>query len=388
MTIWYGLRSTMIRSRVDYLSVLKRSNGSNLYLINEADISKLPPSHIPVQVTLEYQDVVDIPILCQELKGKINEFLVAPGTAVSIVDDVRSDVIETFENLGGKCIFTATFSDGNPITTDIETVEKLQEFINDLEDPPEDQHQSSCILYNEAPVLTLPIPIKVSLLLAEYIAKNCYIFASIFNQWLLPYANRIGYRCISVDTEISTVILPYWDEDDILNYNEILLLLFNEDLNTISTQLNWSPGYIQLSDGKWYSLFPRVREELDLNYDLSISSSNIEEWKLKNLQRVSNQIQQGLLPFNKKYPDVRYDDGNKRISIVEVDGIFSVTLLPDNYMIGLYPNTIERKRLEDTFIELWNAGEMLTNYGHFLYLNSYDPIDNNNVVFIGRNLKL
>lgn len=376
MTIWYGFRSTMTRSGVEYISELKKPNGSNMYVIKDEDIEKLPPSHVPVRLILKYRDVIDIPNIAEELKGKVNEYLVAPGSFVNIVDDFKTEIIsygELYEdNIGGECAYTASYADGSSITSDEYIVQQLQATVDELQTPIKDEPTNPCILYDEAPMITLPIPIKVNLLQSEYIAKNCYIFSSIYNKWLLPYANRIGYRCHNDTKETSVVILPYWDAEDIVNYSSILLDLGEMNL---TPQKEWSHGYIKLSDGLWYKLLPKIVSELK-EYTLQVSIPKIQ-WKAQNLQRVTKEISEGLLPFEEKYPDVTYDDGDKRISVVKIDNMYAINLLPDNYMLGLYPDSLDRDRLREEYINLWNSGSFLTNPGHVSYINSYDPIDYN-----------
>lgn len=376
MTIWYGFRSTMYRSGVNYKGVLTRPNGSNVYLIENDDISKLPQSHVPINIKLKYEDIIDIPVLSEILKNKINDYLTAPGSLSKIVEDVRTELSEDI------CIFTPVYNDNTPITVPIEI---LNEIIEEIDyEPVEDELNSSCILYNEAPVITLPIPIKVDLIMTEYYAKCCYIYATIYNQWLLPYANRIGWRNIQDDVETSTVILPYWDDDDILLYNELLL----DSINLQQSSNSWSFGYIQLSNGIWYSLPDKIKSELDIDYNLSYTfpSENIyNNWKISNLKRVETQIREGLLPFHQKYPEIRYNDGDKRINIVKVDSFYSVGILPDNYLLGIYDIKTDYEKIKSVYTELWNSGAVLTNYGHYSYINSYDNIDESNVNYELRN---
>jgi hypothetical protein len=208
------------------------------------------------------------------------------------------------------------------------------------------------------------------------------------NIWLLPYASRVGHRFVD---GVGHAILPYWTQDDLDNYVRVI-----EKLSPLPmAESEWLPGHIKLSDDNWYPLdtnrYPDMLEYISppnlnpsiitwggVKYDTSeVLSSKIPkvDYRLLNMARAAYGDSVGLVPFDKKYPEASYDDGHKRISVKETEVGIAVSLEPDQYLLELYPSDSDVKLITSFYINLWNDGQLLTNYGHYFYLDHNSTIE-------------
>jgi hypothetical protein len=373
METWYGYRSTLNRSGVIALNIQERANGSNVYLISNEDIEKLPPSHVALEFTPppyygEHHNVSDF------LIGKIDRFLTAPGSAVSIVHDIVK--------IGD--IYYPIYLDGSKITIPIE---KRRQFLSNFNELPEVVSPGDNVthtLFDEAMYGTLPIPYVVNDVEADFVAKVSYVYAAGSNQWLKPYADRVGYK---LDTKQGFVIVPFWSQLDLETYMEYI-----QDETILKGLRNprdkWHPGHILSIDGNWYPL-PTDRYITEPSDDWQTVSwkgqkydvSEIRKMKvptvdhrLINLSKSSIGNYLGLLPFEKKYPTVKLSDGVDMIDISQTDIGIIVTVRIIDHIIGHFPPESNVALIEDLYIKLWNDGQILNNMGNYHYLDSFSTI--------------
>ena len=397
---WYGYRSVILRSNVHFIAQYLRPTGSNMYMIKKTDLTKLPPSHVLLTIRYATERLEDIAVITENMKERINEFLTARGSFVQVVDDILYD---------GNNTYTAVFDDGTPITLPVESLTQLRatiEAVSNVNGEVISEGKSPCSVFNEAPIVRLSVPtdVKGNLVLLEYIAKCAFIFAASSNQWLKPYANRIGWKSVdSIGRSIASIIVPYFDDNDIGLYEDFL----EETVELPKSIGAWKEGHLRLSDNRWYPMHPSILEFVDANIRPPIAYStvifknrgetseyNVQEligktapeydWRLLNLARVWNEVCDGLLPFKEWYPVVHYTDAVERISVWESEMGKAVVLNPGNYMLGLFPPTSDSGMLEKEFREYWEDGYVLTNHGHFAYKDAYTAIDEMDIVFIGR----
>lgn len=399
--VWYGYRSVILRSKVPFIAKQVRPTGSNMYMIQGGDIKHLPPSHVPITIKYQEKRLEDIAIITSNLIGRVNEFLIARGSVISVVDDMLYD---------GNVTYTAIFADGSPITIALNVLNQLRSTIESSPDASylgdDNEDKTPHNVFNEAPITMIPVKtdVKGNKLWLEYIAKNAYIFVVSNNQWLKPYANRVGWKSVdSIGRNISSISVPYFDENDVGLYEDFLLDYSDHPFPKSTNK--WKKGHLRLSDGKWYPYHPLIIEYIDVDivlpsnkkivsfmdaeYELSelVGKTTPEyDWRLLNLSRVWVNVCDGLLPFKTWYPIVTYDDASERITILESDMGKAVVLNPGNYMIGLFPPKTKTTSLEKIFRDYWKLGYMLTNHGHFAYEDAYSAIDEMDIVFIGRNV--
>lgn len=388
--VWYGYRSVLLRSEVQYIAKFTRPNGSNMYMVRSSEVNRLPPSHVPITIRFQEESIEDVETIAMNIQGRVNEYLTARGSVMNIVDDVIHD---------GEITYTAVYLDGGPVTMEEGALNRLRAAIetlpNAIENPlPSTPHA----VFDEVPIVSLSIDVSGGLLTVEYIAKNAFIYAAAHNQWLKPYANRIGWKSVdSLGRSISRILVPAWDEHDEDMYSEMLSEL---PVNFVlpKVQARWSRGCIRLSDRRWYPLVDSVMryvEDVRLPTDdrtvifmdkkfpreetLSKTIPYVD-WRLLDLCRVWKECCDGLLPFDVMYPTVTYDDADERITFVDTGSGIAVVLNPGNYMLGLYPtdNGLDR------FKRWWREGYVLTHHGHYVYENAYEPIDEMDIVFVGR----
>jgi hypothetical protein len=387
MKTWYGYRSTLNRSGVKALHTQEKANGSNAYLVSDEDIDELPPSHVALEFVPPpyYGDHHDV---SSKLTSKIDMFLTAPGSAVSIVDDIVK--------IGD--IYYPIYLDGSKITVPIETRRKFLANFNELPDIISPGQNVTHTLFDEAMYGTLPMPYVENDLEADFVSKVAYVYAAASNQWLKPYADRVGYK---LDTRQAFAIVPFWSQLDLETYMEYL-----QDGSILEGLRNprdkWYPGHILLIDGNWYPL-PTDEYITEPSDDWQTISWNGQKYdasqirqmrvpaadhRLINLARASMGNYLGLLPFEKKYPTIKLSDGDDMIDVSEGDIGVVVTVRSIDHIIAHFPPGSDIVLIKEVYIKLWNDGQILNSMGNYHYLDVFSTITNEMIRRLDESLSL
>lgn len=383
MEIWYGFRSTFNRSGVRCINSENKRNGSNLYYIDPKDLLKLPPSHVPISVSLPQFENVDE--IAENLEDVFNTFLLGPGSVENIVHRVIYHNNEYYP----------VYQDGSYITVpEIEKrnfVSRFEELYNKQVLPSPSSNLNS-LFFREAPIERIPIA-SSDQLYVDYVSKTAFIYAAYHNSWLIPFSSRVGFN-ISMGS--SHAILPYWSTEDINRYLEVV----NTTMRIPSGHSEWTSSSIKLINGYWYRLpveqFPMFGDlvsppnknpeyivfngmEYKTSEVLKVDIPKVD-YRLKNLAQTAYGDSLGLVPFDRKYPEARYDDGERRISVKETDLGILVSVEPEQILLYIYPPEASAKLLRSFYIKLWNDGQLLTNYGNYEYMDYQTVLDKSMVV--------
>lgn len=372
--------------KIDHV-VRRKPNGSNTYYITlnsshaenvEMLIASLPPSHPTAILKLIDSQISNfLPLtspkdISKYIKEKTNRFF--GGEIVYIV---------SYEFTKGYHVYTLRYSDRSVVTLPSEDWDRLK---TDLLAPfsqslPSPQLDASKIL-DEPEIVSFYISFPANSLVLEMVAKILYIYSAQRNEWLRPYASRIGWS-----EEFKCVNLPIWSEKD---FDFIIGMVEGGYFNSHIVK---NSNGIRLSDGERYILkdvqIPHEEGSWDHHDEsiviykgkkyfvdnLSFDGLSVQEHnELENLIKVSKELVDGLLPFSIPYPTSKLDDGNKRIKVEKDELGIVVSIEPDEYIVANYSEDEDISMLKEKYEKLWNEGVFLTNLGHATYTDSYSPI--------------
>lgn len=203
---------------------------------------------------------------------------------------------------------------------------------------------------------------------AEYYAKVGFIKACVGNQWLMPYANRLGWR---YDDGIAIITVPYWNESDLNEWDDIKYTgssknngfymsdgkkyPYPDDISLSNTNVMIEKTNMTVVDGVTFD----VNEVLKLSYPQT-------NRKQQSVAKVAKEIREGLIPFDPPYPIVQLKDGHHRITGNVVDGSALIYIVPNNTIVGYHDGRLLSKAIK-LYQQMWNNGELLNDYGHYLY---------------------
>lgn len=238
---------------------------------------------------------------------------------------------------------------------------------------------------NEPNISILAFPWLKSEIEAEYVCKAGFIEACLNNQWLIPYANRLGWRFVNGN---ASIIIPHWKDEDLSAWNNI-------KYTKPSTN-----GFL-MSNGKRYPYPPNIKIEIPNVIDKGNGLLKLEneEFKVddalfleypqtnrnqKNVVRILKEIKEGLIPFNPPYPITTLKDADLRVKANLMVDLTLIYLEPNKIIIGKH--SVENYEKALTFYKnLWERGELLTEFGHVNYTDSYTELDERSIILL--NLK-
>lgn len=215
---------------------------------------------------------------------------------------------------------------------------------------------------------------------AEYYAKAGFIEACVNNQWLMPYAHRLGWR---YDDGIAIITVPYWSNNDLSAWDDI-------------TYTGPSKQGFYMSDGRKYPYPPDIALSnsniisgdmavvdgvtFDVNEVLNLSYPQTNR-KQQSVAKVAKEIREGLLPFDPPYPVVQLKDGKHRIAGKIVDGSAVIYIVPNNTIIGYHNGTMLTRALK-FYQRMWNEGELLNDYGHYFYEDTGEFVEKDGLPYV------
>lgn len=398
MYIYYGYESMV--KLVTHQPILKisRPNGSNCYYYADdlaAELeAKLPKSHVPLLVPeafnrhtigSEGMTTPNVAEFSHQLKDILNFLISPPGSMDRLIHQI------TYEN----GFYGAVYLDGRPVTLSERQLNiilnKLKSYLDKkvVFDDEFVRINESCFLYDEPIVITLPVSSfnqDHPDLHLEYLARIAFIKLATFNQWLKPYAHRVSFKRVG---ESGSIMLPVWGDGDIeMAYDLIDTPLpppLSESINT---------DVIILYDDKRYPLpdilktgytLPAPDDKIDYRgerWDLNqVRMSRIPDvdWRLHNLAKIADVAPFGYVPFAKLYPEHLFapDSADRRIKVYEDAAGVVVTLEPEGIILGSYsakqPGT--KDFVTAVYKYLWQNGYLLTNYGHYMYVDDLVTLD-------------
>lgn len=397
--IWYGYEFSF--SQIKPVAVKKHPNGSNAYYFDPRtedekeklrDFIRVNKSHSIVR--FEYTDFelsTRTPYeLTPLLVEKVNRVIMGPHSSQTLIEDMAYH-LDTEKMIH---TFTAVYPDGDPVTVPKNILLQILDTEGaeggGTEGAGGDTNSDEInIFYDEALIASLSIPFKVSDIEAEFVAKSLFVFNAYYNQFLRPYANRIGWKSVN---GIGTVNLPLWTSEDMDSYSDNLADDFFDLDNLLVLGTPNRPGSIKLSDGKWYLLpeevpfdegatIPTSKDKFTYNGKEYFSSGIIYQVDTENnlytksISRVNLELSEGLLPFENYYPEIYYPDADDRISVIKDEAGIAVYTNPDKYILGTYSSDVSLDKIKSRYSDLWSRGSFLTNGGHANYKDSMSPID-------------
>lgn len=397
MYIYYGYES-MVAGQ-PYTLKISRPNGSNCYYFPDTMVNtegeleiKLPKSHVPILVpgTFNTRTMGEGPMkfsnveeFSEQLKDILNYLISPPGSTDRLIHQI------TFE----KDFYGAVYMDGRPVTISERqlniVLSKLPAYLGKeiIFDDDYVRINESCLLYDEPVVITLPVSDfnresdLSSELHLEYLAHIAFIKLATFNQWLKPYAHRVFYKKVGSS---GSIMLPVWGDGDIEMAYDLIDTPLPEPVDT-------DIDVVVLLDDKHYPLPESLRTGYRLPTDSStITFNNVTwdtaqvlpskipdvDWRLANMAKVIDFAPYGYVPFKDIYPQHLFsaDSALKRMKIYEDEAGVVATLEPNGFILGSYPKG-NKVLVTNVYNYLWQQGYLLTNYGHYMYVDDLVPLD-------------
>ena len=381
--MWYSGRNKPKNT----ISTVFMPNGAHWYLLNKKS-KKLTNSYKPLS----------FPILREE--NEMNELIKRLNIELTSPDSTEKPVFSLIINDKGE--LTPVAKNKFPLTAPSDS-NRWNEFKSKNFTQPDDKNVIKLTNYNfstdfsqkpiispyfqnEPNVITLAFPWLKSEIEAEYICKAGFIEACLDNQWLIPYANRLSWRFVNGN---ASIIVPYWRDEDISAWSNIKY--------KGPTKTN---GFL-MSDKKRYPYPPNIKIEIPnvINKGNGVIKLDNEEFNLndalyleypktnrkqKNVAKILKEIKEGLIPFNPPYPITNLKDADLRIKANIMVDLTLIYLEPNKIILGRHSVENYDKALS-FYKKLWNNGELLNEYGHVNYLNSFSELDERSIVFL--NLK-
>lgn len=361
---------------------IEMPNGSNWYILEGSKIPSNPskPLGFPLLESEEQR---------KELLKAINTELTSP----------QSEINPAVHLIMKNNLLVPVNNRGYPISGR-EHSRRWGRFVDELYNPPDNKGKRSIKKLKPLPkpsvtpfsmgeplTTSISIPSANNEIEAEYYAKAGFIEACINNQWLIPFVNRLGWR---YHNGVATITVPFWKNDDLYAWDNIEyenplppksrekgFLLSNgdrypypndiavENTNVLSTNPN-----IGIVDGVEFNL----NDVIHMNYPKT-------NRKQRTIAKIAKEIREGLIPFDPPYPIVDLDDADERIDGMIIGGIAVIYIKPNELIIGKHNPPLLSKAL-GKYKQLWNDGELLNDYGHATYTDSYSIIDERGVVFL------
>lgn len=285
---------------------------------------------------------------------------------------------------------------GYPITGRLNS-KRWGKFVDDHYNPPSSDGKRTLKKVKRLPrpkvdFLSLGEPLSTSIAIpqanneieAEYFAKAGFIEACVNNQWLLPYANRLGWRC---HNGVSIITVPFWKQEDLNAWDTIeyegptkhkVGFLMSDGLRYPY------PKNIAIENPNVLTTNPKIGTIDGIDFDLDeVQYLHYPKTnrKQRSVSKIAQQIREGLIPFDPPYPIVELDDAEQRIKGEIIGGVAVIFIQPNQLIIGSHNPPLLERALKK-YRKLWNEGELLNDYGHATYTDSYSKIDQKGVEFL------
>jgi hypothetical protein len=366
--IWYGYHSIITKNIENWKILCEGLNGSNKYEIHIEDLAKLPKSHLILKLDYIRDNIYD---RSNKLKTIVNRYFDTP-----LVADWKLSDDGMYVALSEKdCEVSLPDMDLKKLQLHIDNNDFQ---INNVKIKKPIKGISECV--NQF----IGVPYKVNSLQIEYVAKCAFIHVAFFNIYLRSQVGRINWLSLN---EVGTIIIPSFDSNDEIKYNEAIINLMNELGNVSKPQKTWRPGHIKLTNNLWYTISSKIKYDYNYNFikqkqnvnlfleklSPKIESLNISVWKYDNVVKVEKHIDEGLLPFEKINPLKNFNDFKTRIVVLE-DNKVAVWSGKNYYIISIFTGNNDPEKIKNVFYDLWKYGYLLTDYGKYLHQDEFTYI--------------